>query len=94
MIKSFKDKATEKLYNEEYPNKIPNIIQMRALTKLRLINAAKTLSDLKAPPSNHLEQLKGNREGAYSIRINDQFRICFVWIDNDAYNVEIVDYHK
>ena len=93
MIKSFKDKETEKLYNEEYPNKIPNIIQVRALTKLRLINAAKTLSDLKSPPSNYLEQLKGNREGTHSIRINDQFRICFEWTDNDAYNVEIVDYH-
>jgi proteic killer suppression protein len=94
MIKSFKDKETEKLYYEEYPNKIPNIIQVRALTKLRLINAAKILSDLKVPPSNYLEPLKGNRYESYSIRINDQFRICFVWIDNDAYNVEIVDYHK
>ncbi|MCL2025899.1 MAG: type II toxin-antitoxin system RelE/ParE family toxin [Leptospirales bacterium] len=94
MIKSFKDKETEKLYNEKYPNKIPTIIQIRALTKLRLINAAKILSDLKVPPSNYLEQLKGNRKGAYSIRINDQFRICFVWIDNNAYNVEIIDYHK
>ena len=93
MIKSFKDKETEKLYNEEYPNKIPNIIQVRALTKLRLINAAKILSDLKSPPSNYLEQLKGDREGSCSIRINDQFRICFEWTDNDAYNVEIVDYH-
>ena len=93
MIKSFKCKETEKLYNEKYPNKIPNIIQVRALTKLRLINAAKILSDLKSPPSNYLEPLKGDREGSYSIRINDQFRISFEWTDNDAYNVEIVDYH-
>ena len=93
MIKSFKDKETEKLYNEEYLKKMPNEIQVRALTKLRLINAAKMLSDLKSPPSNNLEPLKGNRKGQYSIRINDQYRICFVWADNDAYNVEIVDYH-
>ena len=68
-------------------------MQRVALRKLRILNRSKDLNDLKVPPGNRLEALKGNRKGQYSIRINDQFRICFKWKDNDAYDVEIVDYH-
>lgn len=94
MIKSFKCKETEKIWNEDFSKKLPHDIQKRALQKLRMINIAEALEDLKIPPNNHLEQLKGNRQGQYSIRINDQFRICFRWLDNKAFDVEIVDYHK
>lgn len=93
MIKSFKCKETEKIWNENFSKKLPNDIQKRALQKLRMINIAEVLEDLKIPPNNHLEILKGDRQGQYSIRINDQFRICFRWLDNQAFDVEIVDYH-
>jgi toxin HigB-1 len=93
MIKSFKCKETEKVWNEDFSKKIPHDIQKRALQKLRMINIAEALEDLKVPPNNHLEALKGNRQGQHSIRINDQFRICFKWLDNHAFNLEIVDYH-
>ena len=93
MIKSFKDKETEKLWYKGSSTKIPVEIQLRGLKKLRLIDASTNLSDLAFPPSNQLEQLKGDRKGQHSIRINDQYRICFMWVDNDAYDVEIVDYH-
>jgi proteic killer suppression protein len=93
MIKSFKDKETEKLWNKGSSTKIPVEIQLRGLKKLRLIDASNNLNDLAFPPSNQLEQLKGDRKGQHSIRINDQYRICFMWVDNNAYNVEIVDYH-
>ena len=73
--------------------KLPQDIQQVALRKLRMLNRAITLNDLRVPPANHLEKLKGDRTGQYSIRINDQWRICFVWQDGDAYDVEIVDYH-
>ena len=94
MIKSFKCKETEKIWNEEFSKKLPADIQKRALHKLRMLNIAGVLDDLKVPPSNHLEALKGDRQGQYSIRINDQFRICFRWLDNQSFDVEIVDYHK
>ena len=68
-------------------------MQQAALRKLRILNRSMDLNDLKVPPGNRLEALKGDRKGQYSIRINDQFRICFIWKDNDAYDVEIVDYH-
>lgn len=94
MIKSFKCKDTEKLFELEKSAKISSTIQRVALRKLEMINAAKELHDLKVPPANRLEVLKGNRKGQHSIRINDQWRICFVWQRGDAFNVQIVDYHK
>ncbi|MBS3908123.1 MAG: type II toxin-antitoxin system RelE/ParE family toxin [Actinobacteria bacterium] len=93
MIKSFKDKETEKVYSREGSNKLPRNIQQVALRKLRMINNAKNLNDLRIPPANRLERLKGGREGQLSIRINDQWRICFRWRDADAYEIEITDYH-
>lgn len=93
MIKSFKCKETEKIWNEEFSKKLPQDIQKRALTKLRMLNVAGVLDDLKIPPNNRLESLSGDRQGQYSIRINDQFRICFRWLDNHSFDVEIVDYH-
>lgn len=93
MIKSFKNKETELIWNEEFSKKLPQDIQKRALTKLRMLNVANILDDLKIPPSNRLESLKGDRQGQYSIRINDQFRICFRWLDNHSFDVEITDYH-
>lgn len=93
MIKSFKCKETEKIWNEHFSKKIPHDIQKRALQKLRMLNASNTVDDLKIPPSNRLETLSGDRQEQYSIRINDQYRICFRWLDNHAFDVEIVDYH-
>jgi len=93
MIKSFKCKETEKIWNEEFSKKLPHDIQKKALQKLRMLNAASLLSDLKIPPNNHLEALTDDRQGQHSIRINDQYRICFRWLDNCSFDVEIVDYH-
>lgn len=93
MIKSFRCRETEKLFNREATKRIPNNLLASAVRKLLILDAAETLEDLKSPPGNRLEPLKGDRSGQYSIRINDQFRICFVWQDNNAYNVELVDYH-
>lgn len=93
MIKSFKCKETEKIFSGEFSKRLPQDIQYKALIKLRMINRYKKLSDLKSPPANFLEKLSGDRIGQYSIRINKQFRICFEWKDNNAFNVEIVDYH-
>jgi toxin HigB-1 len=93
MIKSFKNKETEKIWKQETIKKLPLEIQKVGLRKLVMINASIDLNDLKIPPSNHLEKLKGNREGQYSIRINDQWRICFKWKDGNSFEVEIVDYH-
>jgi proteic killer suppression protein len=93
VIKSFKNKEIEKIYYREISRKLPREIQQVALRKLRMINNSKNLSDLKIPPANRLEKLSGNREGQHSIRINDQWRICFIWRDGDAYDVEITDYH-
>jgi proteic killer suppression protein len=93
MIKSFRDKETEKIYSRERSAKLPGDIQQIALRKLRMINNAQNIHDLRIPPSNRLEKLAGDRKGQYSIRINDQWRICFEWKDNSAYNVEIKDYH-
>ena len=93
MIRSFKCKETEKIFERTYSKKIPHSIQCTSLRKLRMLNRARKLNDLRVPPSNRLEYLKGDRKGQMSIRINDQWRICFEWRDNDAYNVEIVDYH-
>lgn len=93
MIKSFRDKETEKVYNRERSNSLPVDLQQVALRKLRMINNAKNLNDLRIPPANRLEKLKGSLEGRHSIRINAQWRICFTWQEGDAYNVEIRDYH-
>lgn len=93
MIKSFKDKETEKVYYREGSRKLPKDIQQSALRKLRMINNATHSNDLRIPPANRLEKLSGVRSGQYSMRINDQWRICFIWKDSDAYDVEITDYH-
>ncbi|MBR7061923.1 MAG: type II toxin-antitoxin system RelE/ParE family toxin [Clostridia bacterium] len=94
MIKSFANKETEKVYNQIFSKKLPNDIQRVALRKLVMIDNAGCLEDLKVPPANHLELLHGDREWQYSIRINDQFRVCFTVEDKNSFNqVEIVDYH-
>ena len=93
MIKDFRDKDAERLFNREPSRKLPTEIQRTALRKLRMLNRAKTLDELRAPPGNRLEALKGDRHGQYSIRINERWRICFVWDQGDVYEVEIVDYH-
>jgi len=93
VIKSFKDRETEKIYNREVSRKLPRDIQQVTLRKLRMINNAKNLNDLRIPPSNRLEKLRGSREGQHSIRINDQWRICFTWQGGDVFEVEITDYH-
>ena len=93
MIRSFVDKQAERIFRRERSRKLPQDLQRRALRKLRMLDAAQVLADLRVPPGNRLERLSGDREGEYSIRINDQFWICFVWRDGDAYRVEIVDYH-
>ena len=92
MIKSFKDKETERVYSREGSNRLPRDIQQAALRKLRMINNSKSLKDLRIPPADRLEKLTGDRGGQFSIRINDQWRICFVWQDGDAHEVEIADY--
>lgn len=93
MIKTFKCKETEKIFFRQRSRKLPRDIQQVALRKLRMLNNAVTLNDLRIPPANRLEKLRGDRAGQYSIRINDRWRICFEWRDEDAYSVEIVDYH-
>lgn len=93
MIRSFKCKETEKIFQRRFSSKLPQNMQRVALRKLRMLNRSIKLNDLKVPPGNRLEGLKGERRGQHSIRINDQYRICFVWKNNDAYDVEIVDYH-
>lgn len=93
MIRSFADRETERIWIGVRSRKLPADIQQKALMKLALVNRAQTLDDLRMPPGNRLEALKGDRKGAYSIRINDQWRICFYWRDDGAYHVEIVDYH-
>lgn len=94
MIKSFSDRETERLFRGEQSRRFPADIQRIALRKLLQINAATTLDFLRVPPGNRLEALKGDRAGQHSIRINDQWRICFRWRAGDAHDVEIVDYHK
>ena len=93
MIQSFADRETELVYNQEFSRRLPNAIQKVALRKLMMIDNAKSLNDLRVPPNNRLEALHGDREGQYSIRINDQWRICFSMSEGLFYNVEIVDYH-
>ena len=93
MIRSFRDREKRTVWSGERSRRLPGEIQGIALRKLRLINAAKRLDDLRAPPGNRLEALAGDRSGQHSIRINQQWRICFRWVDGEAEDVEICDYH-
>ena len=93
MIRSFTDKDAERVFQGQFARRLPHDIQRAGQRKLRQIHAAAELNDLAAPPGNRLEALSGQRAGQHSIRINDQWRICFVWTDGGAENVEIVDYH-
>jgi proteic killer suppression protein len=94
VIKSFADKRTAALFGGYMVRNIPNQIQRRARAKLLAVDAAKQLGDLRVPPGNRLEALHGDRRGRNSIRVNDQWRICFRWREGEAWEVEIVDYHK
>lgn len=93
MIASFKDREAESIFNQVASRRLPRDMQKRALNKLLMLDAAKDIKDLRNPPSNKLEALGGDRRGQYSIRVNDQYRICFLWVNNSAHEVEIVDYH-
>jgi proteic killer suppression protein len=93
VIKNFKDDETQKIYQRQRSRKLPSDIQQVALRKLRMINNSISINDLRVPPANRLEKLSGNRAGQWSIRINDQWRICFRWEGSDALDVEITDYH-
>ncbi len=93
MIRTFKDKEAEKIFKGRFSKKLPQNIQHIAERKLILLHQSTNLNDLRVPPSNRLEALKGNRRGQHSIRINDQWRICFEWNEDGVYAVEIVDYH-
>jgi toxin HigB-1 len=93
MVRSFKCKETEKIFRRTFSRKLPHDIQRVAFRKLRMLNRAITMKDLSIPPANRLEILGGDRAGQHSIRINDQWRICFKWHEGDAFDVEIVDYH-
>jgi proteic killer suppression protein len=94
VIKGFASRETEELFRGRSSRRIPADVQMRALRKLLALNAAPGLDDLGRIPGNRLEKLKGDRAGRYAIRVNDQWRVCFAWRDGDAYEVEIVDYHR
>jgi proteic killer suppression protein len=93
MIRGFRDKDTERLFRRERRSKLPRRLQRAALRKLLLLDAAESLDDLRVPPGNRLERLSGDRAGQHSIRINDQYRVCFRWEGGDAHDVEVVDYH-
>jgi len=93
VISSFRDTETAKIWQGQRSRRLPQDIQQAARRKLRMLNNARTLDDLRIPPANRLESLRGNRAGQHSIRINDQWRICFTWHEGHATDVEIVDYH-
>ena len=93
MIKSFRDAETEKVFHRRFSRRLPSDIQTVALRKLRMVSNAVDVSDLRSPPANRLEKLSGDRAGQYSVRVNDQWRICFAWHDGDAYDVDLEDYH-
>ena len=93
MIKSFADRDTERLFGRERVRRFPATLHRVILRKLVAVDAAERLDDLRVPPGNRLEKLHGDRAGQYSIRVNDQWRVCFRWADGDAYEVELVDYH-
>ena len=94
VIKGFADKETERIFSRQFSRKLPPEIQRNARRKLEVLNATRALDDLRVPPGNHLEKLVANRQGQHSIRINKRWRICFRWGRGDAYDVEIVDYHR
>jgi proteic killer suppression protein len=94
MIKTFADSDTERIFRGLRSRKIPIQIRARASRKLILLNAVETLQELRVPPGNRLEKLKGDRAGQHSIRINDQWRICFIWQEGNAFEVEVTDYHS
>jgi proteic killer suppression protein len=94
VIRNFRDPETERIWSGRQSRRLPSDIQAVALRKLRLLNQARTLADLRVPPGNRLERLSGNRAGQHSIRINDQWRICFAWREGRPADVEIVDYHR
>jgi proteic killer suppression protein len=93
VIKTFKDRDAERLFRREPVKRLGPDVQRIALRKLRMLDAAIALEDLRIPPANRLEKLKGDRAGQFSIRINQQWRVCFVWRSGDAFDVEIIDYH-
>jgi proteic killer suppression protein len=93
MIAGFRDKETERLWQSGKNRRLPADVQRRAFKKLAILNAAVTLDNLRVPPGNQLEALRGSRAGQHSIRVNYQYRVCFVWRDGNAFEVEIVDYH-
>ena len=93
MIQSFADEQTRKVWAREHVQQFGPELQRAAQKKLRLLNAAETINDLRIPPGNRLEKLAGDRDGQHSIRINDQYRICFIWTSADPTDVQIVDYH-
>lgn len=93
MIRSFADRDTERLFHRESPRRFPAELLRTMLRKLVILDAAERLEDLRVPPGNRLEKLKGDRAGQHSIRVNDQWRVCFRWSGTDAHDVEIVDYH-
>ena len=94
MIESFRGRETQRIFERQYSKGLPTDIQKVAFRKLRMLNRSTRVEDLRIPPGNRLEALSGSRKGQHSIRINDQWRICFVWRNGGAHNVEIVDYHK
>ena len=93
MIRNFRDSMSEKVFRRENVKGMSKSVQQAALRKMLILDAAESLGDLRVPPGNRLEKLKGDRKGQYSIRINDQFRVCFVWSLTDAHDGEITDYH-
>ena len=93
MIRSFADKATQRVWHEEYVRSLDKSLQRAALRKLELLHAAADVEDLRIPPGNRLERLTGDRRGQYSIRVNAQWRLCFTWHEEGADDVELVDYH-
>ena len=93
MIRSFRDRETEHVFRRERRTRFSQAVQRAALRKLLILDAAESLADLRVPPGNRLDKLSGNRSVQHSIRVNDQWRICFRWLDGDAHDVEIVDYH-
>lgn len=94
MIQSFADKDAKMLWETGTSRRLPASLRLPAFKKLAILNAALALENLRVPPGNHLEALKGDRAGQHSIRVNEQFRVCFSWRDGNAYDVEIVDYHR
>ncbi|MCP4200685.1 MAG: type II toxin-antitoxin system RelE/ParE family toxin [bacterium] len=93
MIRSFRNKESEKLFARRRSRAVPGVLRRAALRKLLILDAAEAIEDLRVPPGNRLEKLRGDRAGQHSIRINDRYRICFVWKSGSAHDVEIVDYH-